>query len=647
MSNYTAVLDGGSVLPGRQALSLTGNGISIESPGIDWGEAAIKAFMAEHTYGESPVSFRVPNRVITIPLGLGMDNSGVKEEEARQNLQSKVALLQRQGGVIERVRSAGGSEGAGNPLWADVMNASLLIPDTYGEFGVEPHVTLKLECLPDFYEEEIALDAVEGSGQVAAVLNQAAVPAVIKGDYPARCRLTVVEKSKQSQKGLLWGFSSTFYSAAATANLLYDAEELTPLNGAKSAVHAGAYAGKWVELPEPEPETWHPFLNTDLLAGSPKQLSHLGSYRVWARVQGTAGQRLRLAWSVNDATQPYYNESVTLTVTGALCMVDLGEIRIDQSPVGHGVEENWWRGLLQVNTGSVSSLAAADRLWFQPIDDGAGKLRATGTAASTLLAPLREATAGESSNTLHAGTAWANPAGVAAAEADLATITISPAGGSQGLAGTKFGFGPLPAGAVIQGIELIFPFWRSQKRCKLTLGMLKAGAAAGTTKSEILGGGISEWNPAVEAAAGFLGGPSDLWGTTWTAAQIEAAGFGFYLYVSETSGGTTTYKSGPFKIKVYYSVGASAISEDAVLYSERNAEVRSEGSYREDTTTPAYASVSEQTGDLPRLPPSGLEKRKVELFVKNSRGLLNGAADPGIDNVEVKVHYRPCYIGRV
>ena len=174
MSRYVVALDPPAAISGRVQLELNEGAIQVDEGGIDWGEAAIKAFLAEARYGEGPSDFRIPNRSITLPLGLGMVNAGTipeqlaSQEKARRELSEKVALLQRQGGVLLRQREGG------DPMYADIVNASLTIPDRYAETGgIEPGGSLKLECLPDFYGEELSLPIMEEAEQITGAIREA------------------------------------------------------------------------------------------------------------------------------------------------------------------------------------------------------------------------------------------------------------------------------------------------------------------------------------------------------------------------------------------------------------------------------------------------------------------------------------------
>jgi hypothetical protein len=627
-------LDPASAISSRSELNLNSGAIQVSQDGIDWGEAQIKAFLAEQLYGETLAEYRVPNRVVTIPLGLGMGGVPEHQEESRRKLSEKVALLQRQGGVLMRQREGG------VPMYADVMTATLTMPDKWGETGyVEPGVTLKLECLPDFYGEEIELDVIEGTGQLVGVLNKSSAQAVIAGDYPARARLVLTEGEGQIQRSLIWGLRSTRYDAAETAKLFYDAKEMTALNNAKEEANASTYSGTAIKLTAPVVNAWHPFLET-FLATPKKQLTHIGTYRVWARVIGTVGQQVRLQWSNAFATAVSTNEAVRIAVTG-IVLLDLGEVRIEEPPVG----EHFWRGLLAVETGSVTHAIEADRLWLQPLDDGAGKARATAPTVGTIAPAAVPATVAEGVNEepwTGEGTAatWENIANVTSTTLTAHAHLTEPVNHTRPIKCTACGFA-LPTGVTVKGIEV---------RVKMTSSVGAATLRGKLWKGANVGSGREVSNFAAGTKTAVLGGSSDLWGLTPTATEINEATFGVQIGFANTQYNQDIYV-GALTITVYWAYTGVSTPEDAVLNASRKTHIRFDGSYREDLSDEAYVRISEETGDLFRLPPSGLENRAVQLIVKQSRHLMPGVSgepgeDNGIDKIKGQVFYRPCYIER-
>jgi hypothetical protein len=83
---------------------------------------------------------------------------------------------------------------------------------------------------------------------------------------------------------------------------------------------------------------------------------------------------------------------------------------------------------------------------------------------------------------------------------------------------------------------------------------------------------------------------------------------------------------------------------DAVLHANQSAELRWDGMFREDSGGTAYGPVSHVVGDLPRIPPSGLEGRTVEVFLKWTRGDFDQLPDSGIDAGSAQVTYNPSYL---
>lgn len=269
----------GAATTPRVELDLNSGPLNIDQKGIDWGDAAITGYMADQQmWGSNLVSFRVPNRIVRIPLFIGAEGDDFQDgigngtttfssatanfsvldlnepiletdgggfipagttiisitsptqvvlshsvgsgspikfllpnraETGRAKLQQKVALMQREGGWLMRQRQSG------DPMYADVVNATLTMPDVWLETGgVQPDVMLTLECLPDFYGDWIDLDAITVSAEpghydqiLLQTIGGVQGVAQIKGDHPGRCKITISDASS-NQLGLLWGFRS-------------------------------------------------------------------------------------------------------------------------------------------------------------------------------------------------------------------------------------------------------------------------------------------------------------------------------------------------------------------------------------------------------------------------------------------------------
>lgn len=123
---------------------------------------------------------------------------------------------------------------------------------------------------------------------------------------------------------------------------------------------------------------------------------------------------------------------------------------------------------------------------------------------------------------------WANPANIFADDGANATNAFwTTAHGTDELNGATFGMG-IPSNAIIDGIKLEMQVPSSNRWSEATsqLQLKKAGVLAGSNKS------------GTGSASGDVytyGGATDLWGTTWTAAEISATNFGFGFYPALTS----------------------------------------------------------------------------------------------------------------
>jgi hypothetical protein len=127
-------------------------------------------------------------------------------------------------------------------------------------------------------------------------------------------------------------------------------------------------------------------------------------------------------------------------------------------------------------------------------------------------------------------TAWTNPGNIAADDNNEAQVDLAAGRISEYLQGTDFGFA-VPTGATITGI-------------KVTIGRSSSGSGAGRIHDHsvrlVKGGSLVgtdnaaltvPWPPNHNEAAMVYSPVDPLWGTTWTAEEINAADFGVALSV--------------------------------------------------------------------------------------------------------------------
>lgn len=111
---------------------------------------------------------------------------------------------------------------------------------------------------------------------------------------------------------------------------------------------------------------------------------------------------------------------------------------------------------------------------------------------------------------------------------------------------------PPADGATIDGIEISIE--RSTDGgggvvVDAVVRLVKAGTVVGDNKASGLA-----W-PTTDGTATY-GGAADLWGTTWTAAEVKATNFGFVISVQENLGLTTVARIDLITAKLYYTPAA-------------------------------------------------------------------------------------------
>jgi hypothetical protein len=98
-------------------------------------------------------------------------------------------------------------------------------------------------------------------------------------------------------------------------------------------------------------------------------------------------------------------------------------------------------------------------------------------------------------------------------------------------------------------------------------------------------------------------------------------------------------------VEVFFTLaGGFSVASDAVIYASSTAELRTEGMLRKGSGSTIYGPVGSVIGDLPRIPPSGLEGRTVQVFLKESRGNFNNEPDSGIDDMSCQIKMRPSFL---
>lgn len=528
--------------------------ISSATDGVDWGDLAIEAAMAElATVGTVPVDYSIPNRVIDTKLKI-QATQDTTFAQARGKLQAKVAKLQDQGGWIKRELPGVGA------VCADVVQAALKLPGDWMQAhrDLQMEAPLTLESLPDWWEMEwVQAGSISGSnGQAVGLLEG------VRGAFPRgnRCRIVVDGDDTHDQLGVMWGVRRRHYSPVAA--LVYEAEALTPLDQATVETLSGASGGSVIR---------HNNLGTSWtpVCAIPAA-EHTGSYRLWARVYTTSATppQLRAIYGVGGGA---VEELAPAQIPGTsnFYLVDLGEFRLDQAPVG----PNRWDGQIQAQGAAGGENSHVDRIWLQPLDEGAGRLVDSPLAIPGLsLFAVRDefnqtagglhgkslAAAGNLAGPAMAGTgaddsgvgsvAWANPGNITTPGLDSYSQigTLGSGVVSHYLKATNFGF-TIPPGATIVGIQAEFMTTQIGECADERVRIVKGGTVQSTDRSKP--GAAASWSSGAFLSRNY-GGSSDLWGATWAYTDINASTFGVAIAVKGLI--TATPRVGSVRITVYY-----------------------------------------------------------------------------------------------
>lgn len=141
---------------------------------------------------------------------------------------------------------------------------------------------------------------------------------------------------------------------------------------------------------------------------------------------------------------------------------------------------------------------------------------------------------------------WSAPNNAKVDDSQYATATFNSADQSNYLKVTDFGFGLL-AGSVINGIVVEIKELNVNSQAGLTTArarIVKGGTKSSTWKTQ------GTW-PNTEAWTS-LGSSSDLWGETWTAADINDVGFGFAIMADSNPGSGEQASVNAIRITVYF-----------------------------------------------------------------------------------------------
>ena len=617
------VLDPIEVSPGRTELSLSEMGLSVT--GADFGEAAIEGTSVRQQFGEVLVDRRPKTKTVALRLRVRED-AEADLETAAYRLQQKVGLLHREGGWLRRDFHIG--EFAGSLLCKIVGEVTLA--DFAGwQAGDSPDVTLTLVAGPIWYSTEVEESPlfVEESGR--ALVYE--LPET-KGTAEGLKRITVTNKNSSGDwRGLIWAEECRDFQEGDTAKLLYEAEALTLKGGASVKSLAGASGGQVVEH-SALTAGWLNILESKIVASG--HMTHLGPRRIKMRIYdpGTSpgGIELRLLWRVLGSSR--WNEGNAIVPTplvGNFAIVDLGECRPQRAALG----EQRWEWKLMARAPDGSGAIRVDQVYVLPTEQ---YLELTAPDESRGAYAQSTKTPGTILSSSPGSVVWSGMENVKTSNNVYATVSLSknePT--SQYLQVTNFGFG-LPEAVEILGIIVTIEKSASPSYIKDSrVSLVKKGSVQATNKAL-----ASPWPGSDENVT--YGSASDLWGSTWSGADINASNFGVVIAATNSYDKDSPKKEArvdSVQIAVYYK---EPIDENRVCFAQRSVELRWDGNYRENLEGDVWGPLVAD-GLQPVATPSALEGRPTRGIVIPSQGDLGELSDGESNKLNARVRTRAGY----
>jgi hypothetical protein len=445
-----------------------------------------------------------------------------------------------------------------------------------------------------------------------------------------------------------YGGQSKELDLASTAALFYEAEALTPIatNGAAIDTRSGASPAGSVSnnvISQASLQTvWRSMLSTQA-AGGGAHMTHAGEFEVVARVfmptSNTGAVSLRLRWGQGDFRKRTKNPQADFGANhlreGGFILVSLGMIVIRRPSQG----SHRWEGRIDAKSTVPGDVVDIDCLMFFPVTEGTGEM----SAVDRIDDPETRGPATAADDATVGTTTWTNPSNATTpsdGSHDLADITyndVTALGVGHYLKATNFAF-IIPSAATIRGIKV---------------EVVAAGAhfPDGTpiiadNAIRIVKGGVigssdrSNSTPWTTWATRTYGSSTDLWGTTWTASDINASNFGVAISAKSIyTPGTFSAYIDHIQLTVYYTE-----FPDAAIFASRQLELRHDGVERQDPTGSFWSAVSHQPEDYLLLAPMGREHRGNRLIFKASRNDPATGFDSGIDDLQVQVLATPVYL---
>lgn len=586
-------------------------------------------------------------------------------------------------GVLRRISAQGG------PMFFDLKVGEFTeIPTTIDATRKRAEYGMSYEARWAGRGPEVLLGETEELTKPALSMLVNNVP----GETTALGRLVLTDKQGVAQHLALTGVEQTYLSTAATAETFYEAETRTAI-GSSSVVEGitGSSGNKCVKSPGLIAKS-QTILSTQT-SGAGAHLSHIGGFRVFARVKAERGGgvaseiKVKLAWSEGDfvnTNSGAENEAAIGTGEGnRWILMDLGTVNPAQASSG----TQRWEGRISATSANVTGtdVIYIDCLCLQPITDSAATMTSNPTPTSsgtfTGYDSFTQTAGALTGKVAVAGGTW----GGAGSANDFATIgteglkrtAISDAAGvgryatlgasePVGLIGSAvsmtlgaFGVVGMRGGLLLRYLNVENWFMATVESTTFetyaggwVISLRKRVANVTTTLATIPIEHTGNNTKAFRCVFGCtVDGSGNITGTIETfplfsngtvqpfsssdavlneAGALKKGKFGLYDEWNPATARERTY--GAFEV--------TTPIVDAAIYANKSLELRSDRARRESADGTTWGGVANE-GDYLTIPPSGPEKRPARIFAKGSR---NPLSDEGIDDLKAQLFATPQYL---
>jgi hypothetical protein len=627
------------------------------------------------------------NRTVTAQLAVERSTAALCQAQLRI-LGHKMGKLGREGGTLKVTYPSG------NTFIFDVLAGSHNFTfDHAFVLGNLAMVNVSFTCLPGARGAEQDLGDNTETTLPALVFTEASIP----GDLSALGRLVIDDDSATNQWWMTWGIQSRYYSSSANAALFYQAEGRTTLGAATTASSITGSSGSSYAVLTILPSGYVAMLSTQATGGG-AHLSHVGTFRVYARVQAPSGNTgtvtMALEWGHGDFLNVARNAPTDLSGLDQWRYVDLG--LVSPRAVVSGTQQ--WEGRIIVKATGDSNAIAVDYLLLVPVNEGSGiasgVLRSSAPSTFNAEDHFTTTTAGNALNARVApsGGTWAtsgdatdlafdddaDPVTAVAGE-HIKRSAVSGTSGRFAILGStnyvnvqvesRINYVSLGSGQFLdQGViarwtdssnYLRTTFERSNSGGVITnslrLSTVIAGSAtllASATFPAVAS--ISNWwklrlqvNSSGSVTASIL-------------ADVNSAGLAVGTVMATCSGSSSALATGGTlatgkpglwdrvtaagtSVRYYDDFLVSTFLVDAAAFASQSIEVRYDRVQREDSGGTMWTPVSSYEGDYLKVPPSGAESRTLRALVKMSRN-DPFQLDNAIDDISARLFVTPRYL---